>query len=575
MNRKFLFVLTTILALCVICASLSPAGTMAEGSRLSAAVFRIGGADRYETSALTAEQGWSSADSVVLASATNYADALAGVPLAHALRAPILLVSGSKLSPKVAESIERLSPENIYILGGEAAVSRDIENELASYASADIDGGDVSGDASGDAVGGDTSGDAAGGDVSGDAVSGSDLPAGRRIIRLAGEDRFSTGMRIAAELSKLSGAPQRIFAVCAYNYPDALAGGPVAAIMGCPMIYVDDNADLSQIGRFAGSCGCTSVTILGGEKAVSAQTEERLRALGLTDIERVSGADRYQTALRTAIRYDSLFTGNMACIATGEAFPDALSGGALAAELMSPLVLVNNSTSVSGLYDYLNERLPGRIYVLGGKAAVSDYAMECLRNNTVMTPPPTTTTKSNKGNAAYVLSPDYRSKYYIVVFEGSQTTAVYGKDKNGKYSVPVRVMKCSTGRVGRATPKGLYSVEVKYRWRLMVGDVYAQYACRFHGNYLFHSVVYNRKNDASSLDMDSYRALGTRASHGCVRLCVRDAKWIYDNVPKGTQVRVVSAKGPAATVSLPALKSGSKYKGWDPTDPLSSNPYRG
>jgi len=84
--------------------------------------------------------------------------------------------------------------------------------------------------------------------------------------------------------------------------------------------------------------------------------------------------------------------------------------------------------------------------------------------------------------------------------------------------------------------------------------------------------VLYQKPDPSTLFSNSYRNLGKRASHGCVRLCTRDCKWIYDNCPMGTQVRIVSAKGPAGS-SIPALKSGSRYAGWDPSDPSPKNPY--
>lgn len=37
-----------------------------------------------------------------------------------------------------------------------------------------------------------------------------------------------------------------------------------------------------------------------------------------------------------------------------------------------------------------------------------------------------------------------------------------------------------------------------------------------------------------TLSVKSFEALGTPASHGCVRLLVSDAKWIYDNCKEGT-----------------------------------------
>ena len=74
------------------------------------------------------------------------------------------------------------------------------------------------------------------------------------------------------------------------------------------------------------------------------------------------------------------------------------------------------------------------------------------------------------------------------------------------------------------------------------------------------------------MSMGGYSKLGSRASHGCIRMCCADAKWIYDNVPVGTSVVVTSEAGPYGPSPV-KTKSGSKYKGWDPTDPNPDNPY--
>ena len=66
-------------------------------------------------------------------------------------------------------------------------------------------------------------------------------------------------------------------------------------------------------------------------------------------------------------------------------------------------------------------------------------------------------------------------------------------------------------------------------------DCYAKYAYRIIGGILFHSVLYNSKSE-SSLSRSSVNALGSRASHGCVRLTVENAKWICNNCPAGTTV---------------------------------------
>lgn len=57
------------------------------------------------------------------------------------------------------------------------------------------------------------------------------------------------------------------------------------------------------------------------------------------------------------------------------------------------------------------------------------------------------------------------------------------------------------------------------------------YYTQFYNDYLFHSVLYN---EGTRVVQDG--RLGQHLSHGCVRLAIENAKWIYDNIPCGTKV---------------------------------------
>ena len=122
--------------------------------------------------------------------------------------------------------------------------------------------------------------------------------------------------------------------------------------------------------------------------------------------------------------------------------------------------------------------------------------------------------------------------YVIKVNKQQNTITVYGKDSKGKYTVPVKAMICSTGS---DTPLGTYRTPAKYRWKLLLDNVWGQYSTRITGGILFHSVWYY-KQDPSTLSAVQYNKLGTMCSHGCIRLTVADAKWIYDNIEAGTKV---------------------------------------
>ena len=102
----------------------------------------------------------------------------------------------------------------------------------------------------------------------------------------------------------------------------------------------------------------------------------------------------------------------------------------------------------------------------------------------------------------------------------------------------LKKFKCSTGMDGYDTPTGTYQSGGKVtfgEWYYFADfNCYAKYAYRIVGGILFHSVLYNssKKGPTGS----SVRALGRKASHGCVRLAEENAKWIFDNCPEGTTV---------------------------------------
>lgn len=163
--------------------------------------------------------------------------------------------------------------------------------------------------------------------------------------------------------------------------------------------------------------------------------------------------------------------------------------------------------------------------------------------------------------------------YYIKVNRQANCITVYALDENGEYTVPYKAMTCSTG-LYNATPKGVYQISTKYRWRQLYGGVYGQYATRIYGGVLFHSVPYYRKSE-SALCTDKYNKLGQQASMGCVRLTVEDAKWIADYCPAGTTVEIYEAEepGPLGKPEPVKIDTDNPNRGWDPTDPNGENPW--
>ena len=162
--------------------------------------------------------------------------------------------------------------------------------------------------------------------------------------------------------------------------------------------------------------------------------------------------------------------------------------------------------------------------------------------------------------------------YFIRVNYKANVVTIYAKDDEGNYNVPYKAMVCSCGTY---TPKsGTYKTSNKYVWRPLINNVYGHYATRIVNKILFHSVPYTAaSNDA--LEYWEYDKLGQTASEGCVRLTVRDAKWIYNNCPSGTMVEFYadSTPGPLGKPSAQKISSNEECRDWDPTDTKEGNPW--
>ncbi len=129
--------------------------------------------------------------------------------------------------------------------------------------------------------------------------------------------------------------------------------------------------------------------------------------------------------------------------------------------------------------------------------------------------------------------------FHLVVDVKNQVVTVYSRDANGDYTVVVREMICSTGTTKNPSDLGDHVLNGrKARWCYFpTWKDYAQYWTQITSAIAFHSVIYSRV-DTMALSLKSYYRLGSRASHGCIRLQVADAKWVYENVGKGTVVTI-------------------------------------
>ena len=138
---------------------------------------------------------------------------------------------------------------------------------------------------------------------------------------------------------------------------------------------------------------------------------------------------------------------------------------------------------------------------------------------------------NQKSNAIqYVNSNNFSSEtnYFIWVELKTFKVNIF-KGSINKWTL-VNSYLCTIGKKSTPTPKGTYTIGIKGLYFGVNKGYKCWYYTQFKGNYLFHSIIYNL--DGSIRD----GRLGMALSDGCIRLTKENAKWIWDNIPKGTKV---------------------------------------
>lgn len=312
-----------------------PAISRSEEDTLLASVPRLAGTDRIDTAVKIADQGWpDGCETVIIARSGDFPDALAGVALAKLNKAPILLTPQDFLDQRVTEALLRLKPLQVIILGGANAVSSQVEQDLRGT------------------------------------LSWTD-----KIERIAGSDRFETAALIAERFP----LDQGVALTTGFNFPDALSLASASAAQGYPLLLVGRDNLPDSTARVLRDLAPRSLYIAGGEGAVSSGLLDNLKEVtGLTDdqIKRFAGDDRYETS--TQILKSFFPEVQKLYLATGQSFPDALAGAALAANSNNPMLLLppdgpfGGSSSESYIKSLTGEV---ELQVFGGPNAVSDQSI--------------------------------------------------------------------------------------------------------------------------------------------------------------------------------------------------------
>ncbi len=186
--------------------------------------------------------------------------------------------------------------------------------------------------------------------------------------RLAGSSRYAT----AAALSKRffgAGTPVA-FVVTGADFPDGLAAGPAGARLGGPVLFTVRDSIPGPTRTELARLRPGRIVVVGGTRAVSETVRSDLGALTTGSVTRTSGGDRYATAAALS-RYAYPTGAAIAYVATGEVFPDALSGGTAAGIQSAPMLLTESASLPVSTRAELERLRPGRIMLIGGTGAVS------------------------------------------------------------------------------------------------------------------------------------------------------------------------------------------------------------
>jgi len=195
------------------------------------------------------------------------------------------------------------------------------------------------------------------------------------ITRIAGKNRIETVNQIA-----LTGWPhgtETVIITRSDDFPDALAGVPLAKKYAAPILITDPNELDSKVIDVLNTLKPTTAIIIGGKGAISENTETQLREVlhWTEDIRRIAGQNRFETAALIAQEFPKE---NLIAIATGMDFPDALSLASAAASADIPLLLTATDAVPESTIQTMRDLQPRGIYLVGGESAVSAGVVEKL-----------------------------------------------------------------------------------------------------------------------------------------------------------------------------------------------------
>ncbi len=339
-------------------AELELAASAVTNSKASAiSVSRVSGQNRYDTAVAVSKHGFTQASTVYLASGATFPDALGGGAAAAQTDAPMLLTEPGRLPARVAAEIRRLGAKKVIIVGGTGAISAGVASQVKR-------------------------------------VSGVST-----VSRVSGQNRYDTAVAVSKAGFKQAST---VYLASGSTFPDALGGGAAAAQLDAPMLLTEPGKLPAKVAAEIKRLGAKKVIIVGGTGAVSAGVANQAKKIsGVSTVSRVSGLNRYDTAV--AVSKAGFKQASTVYLGSGTTFPDALGGGAAAAQFDAPMLLTEPSKLPAKVAAEIRRLGAKKVIIVGGTGAVSENVAVQLHRITSAPKPPTT----DPGTNTYVYWDDY------------------------------------------------------------------------------------------------------------------------------------------------------------------------
>lgn len=312
-KRMYLVLFVFLLALLI------PSKGFAEG----VTVKRYFGGTRYDTAVEISKGTYEKTDSVVIAYGQDHPDALVGGTLALQIKAPILLVGKNSIPEVVINEIKRLESTEAFILGGEAAVGKAVENEL--------------------------------------------MELGLNTTRIAGKNRYETAEEIQnfrynlfSDVEGFESMGDFGFMVSGVDFADALSIAPLVGQFDTFLYLNHPNETVD------------SLIAVGGPSVIK-HLGDTMEDYGGGSQYRIAGKNRYGTAVEVA-KYFEQHMGlklERVIIANGRNYPDALAASSLVNDGKTAILLTDPLELSPETEKYLKEKKIKDVIIVGGEFAVS------------------------------------------------------------------------------------------------------------------------------------------------------------------------------------------------------------